>query len=169
MAQDPGATHDAALATLEHHFQAMPPVAALQIAVDGFDGDCLRLSAPLAVHVNDKGCAFGGSLVFAMTLASLGHGDLAAGGGRPRRRGVRGRERYAFPLAAVRRPARRGATGRSGRLGGFRCPAARSRARRPSLAACVRLPDGGSRRRASRATSPSPEVRMRRGPACEVG
>ena len=48
MASDPGATHGAALATLEHHFQAMPPVAALRIRVDGFDGDCLRLSAPLA-------------------------------------------------------------------------------------------------------------------------
>jgi len=72
MAPDPGATHGAALATLEHHFQAMPPVAALRIRVDGFDGDCLRLSAPLAVHVNDKGCAFGGSLGSLMTLAAWG-------------------------------------------------------------------------------------------------
>jgi thioesterase domain-containing protein len=72
MAPDPGATRDAALATLAHHFQAMPPVAALRIRVDSFDGDCLRLSAPLAVHVNDKGCAFGGSLGSLMTLAAWG-------------------------------------------------------------------------------------------------
>lgn len=62
----------AALALLEHHFQSMPPVAALQLHVAGFDGQCLRLHAPLAAHVNDKGCAFGGSLVSLMTLAGWG-------------------------------------------------------------------------------------------------
>src|SRR6478672_12997337 len=62
----------AALALLEHHFQSMPPVAALQLHVAGFDGQCLRLEAPLAAHVNDKGCAFGGSLASLMTLAGWG-------------------------------------------------------------------------------------------------
>jgi len=62
----------AALALLEHHFQSMPPVAALQLHVAGFDGQCLRLHAPLAAHVNDKGCAFGGSLASLMTLAAWG-------------------------------------------------------------------------------------------------
>ena len=63
---------DAALAALDAHYQAMPPVAAMQLRIAGFDGDCLRLQAPLPRHVNDKGCAFGGSLVSLMTLAAWG-------------------------------------------------------------------------------------------------
>ncbi|MFT4257319.1 MAG: YiiD C-terminal domain-containing protein [Pseudoxanthomonas sp.] len=50
----------------------MPPVAALQVDVDGFDGQRLQLRAPLAANVNDKGNAFGGSLVSLMTLAGWG-------------------------------------------------------------------------------------------------
>ena len=61
-----------ALAALDHHYQSMPPVAALQLRIAGFDGECLRLQAPLAAHVNDKGCAFGGSLASLMTLAAWG-------------------------------------------------------------------------------------------------
>jgi thioesterase domain-containing protein len=69
---DPGvATHEA-LAALDVLYQAMPPVAALQLRVAGFDGSTLRLHAPLAANVNDKGCAFGGSLVSLMTLAGWG-------------------------------------------------------------------------------------------------
>ena len=60
------------LALISRHFAAMPPVAALQLRVDGFDGDTLRLHAPLSAHVNDKGCAFGGSLASLMTLAAWG-------------------------------------------------------------------------------------------------
>jgi thioesterase domain-containing protein len=67
-----GSTARDALAVIERHFRAMPPVAALQLQVDGFDGSVLRLSAPLAAHVNDKGCAFGGSLGSLMTLAAWG-------------------------------------------------------------------------------------------------
>jgi thioesterase domain-containing protein len=63
---------DPALATLAALYQAMPPVAALQLRVAGFDGTTLRLHAPLAANVNDKGCAFGGSLVSLMTLAGWG-------------------------------------------------------------------------------------------------
>ena len=37
-----------------------------------FDGDVLQLQAPLAANVNDKGCAFGGSLSGLMTLAGWG-------------------------------------------------------------------------------------------------
>lgn len=62
----------APLLRLAHHFQSMPPVAALGLHVDGCDGRTLRLSAPLALHVNDKGCAFGGSLVSLMTIAAWG-------------------------------------------------------------------------------------------------
>jgi thioesterase domain-containing protein len=63
---------DAALSALDAHYQAMPPVAAMQLRIAGFDGECLRLQAPLVRHVNDKGCAFGGSLVSLMTLAAWG-------------------------------------------------------------------------------------------------
>lgn len=61
-----------ALQRLRHHYQSMPPVAAMQLNVADYDGQRLRLHAPLALHVNDKGCAFGGSLASMMTLASWG-------------------------------------------------------------------------------------------------
>ena len=67
---------DSALAALDHHYQSMPPVAALRLRIAGFDGDCLRLRAPLAANVNDKGCAFGGSLASLMTLAGWGVATL---------------------------------------------------------------------------------------------
>ena len=63
---------NAALAALDAHYQAMPPVAAMRLRIAGFDGETLHLQAPLAHHVNDKGCAFGGSLVSLMTLAAWG-------------------------------------------------------------------------------------------------
>ena len=49
----------------------MPPVAAMAIRVAGYEGTRLRLRAPLAANVNDKDCAFGGSLASLMTLADL--------------------------------------------------------------------------------------------------
>ena len=61
-----------ALQAMQALYAAMPPVAALQLRIAGFDGDALRLEAPLAAHVNDKGCAFGGSLASLMTLAGWG-------------------------------------------------------------------------------------------------
>lgn len=60
------------LQRLEQRFQSMPPVAAMAPRIEGFDGAKLRLSAPLAMHINDKGCAFGGSMVSLLTLASWG-------------------------------------------------------------------------------------------------
>jgi thioesterase domain-containing protein len=63
---------DAALRHLNAHYQAMPPVAAMQLSIAGFDGERLHLRAPLAAHVNDKGCAFGGSMASLMTLAAWG-------------------------------------------------------------------------------------------------
>ncbi len=63
---------DPALQRLLAHYQAMPPVATMQLAITAYDGLRLQLHAPLAVHVNDKGCAFGGSLASMMTLASWG-------------------------------------------------------------------------------------------------
>ena len=66
--------HDtaAALTALNAHFAAMPPVAAMRLQAVALAGDRLRLHAPLAANVNDKGCAFGGSLAGAMTLAGWG-------------------------------------------------------------------------------------------------
>ena len=63
---------DPLLAWLDAHYQAMPPVAAMGVAIGGYDGDSLQLRAPLARHVNDKGCAFGGSMASLMTLAGWG-------------------------------------------------------------------------------------------------
>ncbi|HEY5803580.1 MAG TPA: YiiD C-terminal domain-containing protein [Lysobacter sp.] len=64
--------HAAALERLHHHYQSMPPVAAMDVRIASYDGQCLHLQAPLSRHVNDKNCAFGGSLASLMTLASWG-------------------------------------------------------------------------------------------------
>lgn len=59
-------------ARIEHLLRAMPPVAALQPSLAALDDACCELHAPLAANINDKGCAFGGSLVSLMTLAGWG-------------------------------------------------------------------------------------------------
>ena len=61
-----------ALQELREYCRAMPPVAAMQVDVEGFQGDALRLTAPLSANVNDKGNAFGGSLTSLMTVAGWG-------------------------------------------------------------------------------------------------
>ncbi len=60
------------LRRLEAELLAMPPVAALGLRIVDATGDRLRLQAPLAPNINDKGCAFGGSLASLMTLAGWG-------------------------------------------------------------------------------------------------
>ena len=68
-------THTLSDHLLEHldaHYRGMPPVAAMQVSIAGYDGEHLRLRAPLTHNVNDKGCAFGGSLSSLMTLAAWG-------------------------------------------------------------------------------------------------
>ena len=60
------------LAQLDRLFAAMPPVAAMAVRGEFFDGEQLRLAAPLAANVIDKDCAFGGSLASLMTLAGWG-------------------------------------------------------------------------------------------------
>lgn len=57
---------------LHQHYAAMPPVAALRLQVRSVAVDRVCLVAPLAANINDKGCAFGGSLMSAMTLAAWG-------------------------------------------------------------------------------------------------
>lgn len=71
-------TTDTELQALLAHYHAMPPVAAMDVGIEHSDGDSLRLHAPLERHVNDKGCAFGGSLVSLMTLAGWGLVSLQA-------------------------------------------------------------------------------------------
>ena len=61
-----------ALDALAAHFAGMPPVAAMRPAIADWRDGHLRLSAPLAANVNDKGCAFGGSLTSLMTIAGWG-------------------------------------------------------------------------------------------------
>ena len=52
--------------------EGIPLARAMQLEVVEYDGHRLALSAPLAPNVNDKGCAFGGSLVSLTTLAAWG-------------------------------------------------------------------------------------------------
>ena len=128
---------------LERHFRSMPPVAALQLRIGRFDGTSLQLHAPLAAHVNDKGCAFGGSMASLMTLACWGVVTL-----RLAREGLAAdvfvadtRLRYRAPLFADLHVEARLASEEA--WPGF---VARLRERgRASLQldACVYLPDGG--------------------------
>lgn len=60
------------LERLNAHYLAMPPVAAMRIRATRYDGDAVHLHAPLDANVNDKDCAFGGSLASVMTLAGWG-------------------------------------------------------------------------------------------------
>lgn len=57
------------LAQVQATLDAMPPVAAMNIRIAGYENGVLRMQAPLAANVNDKGNAFGGSLASVMTLA----------------------------------------------------------------------------------------------------
>jgi thioesterase domain-containing protein len=50
----------------------IPMARAMQLKLQTYDGNRLTLGAPLEPNINDKGCAFGGSLVSLMTLAGWG-------------------------------------------------------------------------------------------------
>ena len=65
-------TTASALDALARHFAGMPPVAAMRPQVLDWRDGVLRLRAPLAANVNDKHCAFGGSLSSLMTIAAWG-------------------------------------------------------------------------------------------------
>lgn len=54
---------------IQQKLSSMPPVAAMQVRVVGQQNGRMVLDAPLDVNVNDKDCAFGGSLAGLMTLA----------------------------------------------------------------------------------------------------
>ena len=59
-------------AHLDSLLGAIPLTRTMQIALRDYDGDNLALAAPLEPNVNDKGCAFGGSLASLTTLAGWG-------------------------------------------------------------------------------------------------
>ena len=52
--------------------EGIPLARAIDLRVADYDGNRLALSAPLAPNVNDKGCAFGGSMSSLLTLAAWG-------------------------------------------------------------------------------------------------
>ena len=55
----------------------IPLARAMELELLAHDDGLLVLGAPLAPNVNDKGCAFGGSLVSLMTLTGWGLVELA--------------------------------------------------------------------------------------------
>src|SRR3546814_17074004 len=57
---------------LQARLDVMPPVRAMAVQVVSVTPDRVCLRAPLAANVNDKGCAFGGSIAGLMTLAGWG-------------------------------------------------------------------------------------------------
>jgi thioesterase domain-containing protein len=68
---------EAAQALVDFIREGIPLARAMALALHDYDGERLALAAPLAPNVNDKGCAFGGSLVSLMTLAGWGLVELA--------------------------------------------------------------------------------------------
>lgn len=52
--------------------QHIPLARAMDIAVTRYTGSELEMTAPLAPNINDKGCAFGGSMASLLTLAGWG-------------------------------------------------------------------------------------------------
>ncbi len=66
-----------AVALLQAHILEHIPLArAMELRVTRYDGARLEMTAPLAPNINDKGCAFGGSLASLMTLAGWGLVEL---------------------------------------------------------------------------------------------
>jgi len=72
----PAGPRDAAQALVDFIHRGIPLARTMGLALHGYDGACLALAAPLAPNVNDKGCAFGGSLASLMTLAGWGLVEL---------------------------------------------------------------------------------------------
>ena len=59
-----------------HILEHIPLARAMQLRVARYDGSQLQMTAPLTPNINDKGCAFGGSLASLMTLAGWGLVEL---------------------------------------------------------------------------------------------
>ncbi|UNK58643.1 YiiD C-terminal domain-containing protein [Pseudoxanthomonas daejeonensis] len=130
------------LAALRTHLQSIPQVRAMQVEIVGETAGRLRLDAPLAPNINDKGSAFGGSLASLMTLAgwALATSRLADAGLKAEVYVADSTVRYLAPLEAdLRAEAWLEEGGWETFVATFR-QRGRSRCR---IAACVRLPDGG--------------------------
>ncbi|MGN6312306.1 MAG: YiiD C-terminal domain-containing protein [Rhodanobacteraceae bacterium] len=70
--------HAALAAQLQAYILENIPLArTMELRVTRYDGAELELAAPLAPNINDKGCAFGGSMASLMTLAGWGLVELA--------------------------------------------------------------------------------------------
>jgi thioesterase domain-containing protein len=67
----------AALALVAFIHDGIPLARAMALQLGSYNGEQLTLATPLAPNVNDKGCAFGGSLVSLMTLTGWGLVELA--------------------------------------------------------------------------------------------
>ena len=73
--------NDSAAAALEAHILGSIPLAdAMNLKVRRYTGDVLEMTAPLTPNVNDKGCAFGGSMASLLTLAGWGLVELGLSG-----------------------------------------------------------------------------------------
>jgi len=67
---------DAAALLQAHILEHIPLARAMELSVTRYDGARLEITAPLTPNINDKGCAFGGSLASLMTLAGWGLVEL---------------------------------------------------------------------------------------------
>lgn len=67
----------AAQALVAFIHEGIPLARAMALELGDYDGEQLTLTGPLGPNVNDKGCAFGGSLVSLMTLTGWGVVELA--------------------------------------------------------------------------------------------
>ena len=65
-------TRESALEALRVYTRELAPLAAMRVRVGEYDGVRLHMDAPLAVNMNDKGSAFGGSMTSLMTYAGWG-------------------------------------------------------------------------------------------------
>jgi thioesterase domain-containing protein len=74
---DKPALHTAAQALVAFIHDGIPLARSMALELGDYDGEQLTLRSPLAPNVNDKGCAFGGSLVSLMTLTGWGLVELA--------------------------------------------------------------------------------------------
>ncbi|HJP98540.1 MAG TPA: YiiD C-terminal domain-containing protein, partial [Rhodanobacteraceae bacterium] len=65
--------NETAAADLEAEILERIPLArAMQLGLSRYTGSEIEMTAPLAPNINDKGCAFGGSMASLLTLAGWG-------------------------------------------------------------------------------------------------
>ena len=134
--------------TLHEHLRLIPQVLAMQVQLAGERDGRLCLRAPLGPNVNDKGTAFGGSLVSLMTLAGwclVSH--------RLEQAGLQGEVYVADSqvryLAPLRADLDAEAWLEEGDWEDFVATFRERGKARCRIAACVRLPDGGEATRFS--------------------